>query len=800
MYDKLVGFLIRFRKIGLIVLLLVTVFFASQIFKMEMFTQFLDLFPGNHPYVEVHKKYSRFFGSAYQAILMLEVQNGDVFNVQTLEKISRIQAAVDMIPGVDHFGITSIASSSASIMRETPDGISVKPVMKHVPKTKEEILELRKKVFTSDHIYGTMVSRDQKALQLSANFHQGKLDFNVLFNKFMEIKKQEEDGNHKIYLSGQPLIYGWIYHHLPEMGVIFVLTVIIILAMLFGYMRGWGYWWIPFVTAVISSIWGLGFAAMWGFHFDPLIIVIPFLLSARAISHAVQWYERFMDEYCRLGDTKKAAHITGAGLFPPGLLGIVTDAAGLYVISLTPIPILKNLAYLGTAWALSVIFAVLVFLPMFFACVSKVKMPSDVLECKIGVIERYLSMMTGWSGGRGRYVVLGVAAAVLIFGIVSSAQLQYGDANPGSPILRQDSEYNLDTASINSRFPGVDQMWVVFEAEGDYPAIVQPELMQGMEALKQYMMEDPNVGHVMSMADLVKNIHMLVYGNDPKFQSIPRERKPIGDLVSFIKMAAGAGDLDKWAEPNFSASNVRIFLKDHKGETISQVIERVRTFIKENANLMEKAVMKPAGGLGGILAAANEVIAVKNHQLLIMVLGIVFILCTLTYRSLLAGAMFVLSLVMANFLAFAYMGFKNIGLNINTLPVVALGIGLGVDYGLYIISRIKDTYEETNDLPSAVVTGVSTSGRAVFMTATMMTAGVFFWYFSPLRFQAEMGILLGILMMSNMLVGILVLPAIVNMLKPKFILKKKGGNWLNSESGINQRADREGGASTSLQN
>ena len=799
MYDKLVGFLIRFRIIGLTLLTLVTVFFASQIFKMEMFTQFLDLFPSNHPYVEVHKKYSRYFGSAYQATLMLEVKDGNVLNTQTLEKIARIQSAVDLIPGVDHFGISSLASNNETIFRETPQGISVKPVMKDVPKTEEEILELKRRVFTSEHIYGTLVSWDQKALLLNANFHQGKLDFNVLFNKFMEIKKKEEDDKHKIYLSGQPLIYGWIYHYLPEMGVIFALTVIIILAMLFGYMREWGYWWIPFVTAVISSIWGLGFAAMWGFHFDPLIIVIPFLLSARAISHAVQWYERFMDEYCRLGDTQQAAHVTGVSLFPPGLLGIVTDAAGLYVISLTPIPILKNLAYLGTAWALSVIFAVLVFLPMFFATLRSVKKPQAAVECKVGLIERSLIIISHWTLGKGRYVVLGGAGVILLFGILSSARLQYGDANPGSPILRQASEYNLDTASINGRFPGVDQMWVVFEAEGEYPAIVHPELMQGMEALKQHMIADPNVGHVMSMADLVKSLHMLVYGNDPKFESIPRDRKSIGDLVSFYKMGAGAGDLDKWAEPGFSAANVRIFLKDHKGETISQVIEQVRAFISENADMMQKAVMRPAGGLGGILAAANEVIAVKNHQLLVMVLGIVFILCTLTYRSLLAGGMFVLSLVMANFLAFAYMGFKNIGLNINTLPVVALGIGLGVDYGLYIISRIEDTYEETNDLPSAVVTGVSTSGRAVFMTATMMTAGVFFWYFSPLRFQAEMGILLGILMMSNMLVGILVLPAIVNLLKPKFILKKKKSNWLKTESGTKQLTDRKGGASTSLQ-
>ena len=770
MYKVLVKFLIRFRILGLIAMAVITGFFATQIVHMEMFTQFLDLFPHNHPYVQVHKKYSKFFGSAYQASLMLEVKEGTVFNTDTLEKLNRIQMEVDLIPGVDHFGISSLASPRETVAKETPDGISVKPIMKDPPENIEEINDLRRKVFTSQ-AYGTLVSRDLKALILNANFHQGRLDFNLLFKKFMEIKEREEDDNHRIYLSGQPLLYGWIYHYLPKMAVIFVLTTLVILAMLFMYMKGFGFWWIPFLTAVISSVWGLGFSAMWGFHFDPLIIVIPFLLSARAISHAVQWYERFIEEYSVLKDTKIAAQATGAGMFPPGVLGIVTDAAGLFIISLTPVPILKNLAYLGTAWALSVIFAVLVFMPMFFATLKKVKMPAEK-KIEKGYIVRALSVMTGWTFGKGRYSVLIIAGILLFFGVISSMNLKYGDANPGSPIVWQNSPYNVDTAKINSRFPGVDQMWVVFESDAPYPAIAQPELMQGMESLKQYIIEDPNVGHAISLADLVKSVRMLVYGNDPKFESIPSDLRSVSDLLSFYKMGASAGDLDKWAEPNLSAANVRIFLKDHKGETLAEVIDRIRHYISENKDTMGNAVMKPAGGLGGILAAANEVIAEKNHQLLIMVLGVVFILCSATYRSLTAGFMFVLSLVLANFFAFSYMVYRNIGLNINTLPVVSLGIGLGVDYGLYIISRIKETYREEKDLSRAVVKGVTTSGRAVFMTATMMTAGVVFWYFSPLRFQAEMGILLGILMMSNMLVGILVLPAIVNILKPKFILKR----------------------------
>ena len=212
----IVRFLIRFRIAVLIIMAVITVFFITQIFRMQMFTQFLDLFPANHPYVQIHKQYAKYFGGAYQATLMLEVKEGgkykDVFNLETLNKMYRIQYDVDLIPGVDHFGIFSIASPKVSFTKETPDGFSSKPIMKEVPKDEQELEELKKKVFTSP-INGTLVSRDQKALLLNANFIEGRIDFNKLFDEFMKIKKKEEDANHKIYLTGMPLVYGWIYHY-----------------------------------------------------------------------------------------------------------------------------------------------------------------------------------------------------------------------------------------------------------------------------------------------------------------------------------------------------------------------------------------------------------------------------------------------------------------------------------------------------------------------------------------------------------------------------------------------------------
>ena len=302
--TTIVSFLIRFRIAVLIIMGGITVFFVTQIFGMQMFTQFLDLFPYNHPYVKVHKQYAKFFGGAYQATLMLEIKEGgkykDVFNVETLNKMNRIQYDVDLIPGVDHFGIFSIASPLVTFTKETPTGFSSKQMMKEVPKDERELSDLKRKVFTSP-VNGTLVSRDQKALLLNANFIEGRIDFNKLFDEFMKIKKKEEDANYRIYLTGTPLVYGWIYHYLRQMAFILIISSLVILAMLYLYMNQGGLWWWPFIGAILCSVWGLGFSAWMGFHFDPLIIVIPFLLSARAMSHGVQWVERFVEEYRRSG-------------------------------------------------------------------------------------------------------------------------------------------------------------------------------------------------------------------------------------------------------------------------------------------------------------------------------------------------------------------------------------------------------------------------------------------------------------------------------------------------------------------
>ncbi|MBI5604050.1 MAG: hypothetical protein HY879_11905, partial [Deltaproteobacteria bacterium] len=613
MYKVLVGFLINHKKKILVAMGVITLFFLSQIFRIQMFTQFLDLFPQNHPYVQVHQQYARCFGGAYQATLVLEVRKGDVFNTNTLSKMYRITDAVDLIPGVDHFGIFSIASQKVTILKETAGGFSSNQIMKEVPKDQASMEELKKKVFTSGNVNGIWVSRDQKALRLDANFLEGKIDFKILFDKFMEIKKREGDANHRIYLTGTPLLYGWIYHYLPNMALILVITSVVILLMLFAYMSRGGLWFWPFVSALMTSIWGLGFSAILGFHFDPLIIVIPFLLSARAMSHGVQWVERFTEEYQKSADTEEAALITGTGLFPPGLIGILADTLALLVICLTPIPTLRNLAYLGFFWSGAMIFTIFFFYPPLFASFKYVRVPkkSDVpaalaqanedfskrVTTRTTILDRsftyrieyftehllrrILIRMSNWTFGAGRYATVGLSVLILGLAIISSTHLKFGDANPGSPILWPYSDYNTDIVQINKKFPGVDQMWVAVQGKADQ-AVTNPDVINGMEGLKQYMMTDPNVGFAISVADLVKSSNMLAYGNDPKMESIPNSQQAIQNMITLIQTGAAPGEMDTWIDYGNTSTNVKLFLKNHEGPVLNEVIHRVNHFIKEN--------------------------------------------------------------------------------------------------------------------------------------------------------------------------------------------------------------------------
>ncbi len=740
--------------------------------RIEMYTAFSDLLPTDHPFISVHNKFSKVFGGANLVLLAVEVKEGDIFNAKTLEKIKKLTEVVELTHGASNYQIFSIARQKVKDVRATSWGIEVQPIMwPDVPRGSDALEQLRNAVYANPTVAGRLVSMDGKAALITAAFHEERLDYAQLFRRIRSAASEVEDDNTKVYAAGEPILYGWIYHHLRDILMLIGLTSLTLLGLLLLYYRNVNGVIIPVISALVTFIWGTGFTALMGYNFDPLILVVPFLIAARTISHSIQFRERFFEELERSGDKERAAVESTAGLMMPGGVSILTDAIGLTVLLAAPMPILTKLAIAGSFWVLSNFFSVLILDPILCCYFPTPRhLPRGGEGHWLSAPLRSMGRLC--TGPRGRWIVVGSFGALIAWSLYWNQFITVGDSRPGSPLLWPDSEYNVSVRHINEKFQGTDYLYVIMEGKAE-KAAKSPAALRTMEAFQRHMERSAHVGGTDSIAGLTRQINTVLHHNDPRWGLLPKAEEEVGGILMVAEHGSEPGDFDRWVNYNFQHANVTVFLYDHRGDTIRDIVQRAREFI--SAHPMEEGEFRLAGGIVGVLAAANEVIN-DSHQLILgLILVAQLIICTLGFRSLIAGFLFVGVVFISNTFGMALMAYFNIGLNVNTIPVMSLGVGFGVDYGIYVVSRAIEEYrrQETADLRSALIEGVATAGKAVLYTAFLISAGIIFWVFSPLRFQAEMGYGLLIILTMNMLGGLLFLPAIISLSRPQFFMKVK---------------------------
>ncbi len=769
MYEKLGRFLLKKRFLVVAAIALLTGFFLFEALKIKVESPTIDLFPSDHPYVETFVKYKDIFGGASTVLIQIEVKEGDVFNPDTLTKIYRVTKALELLPAINNYQVLSIAQRKVKKLNlDSARGFVATPIMwPKVPTTAEEIERVRHTIYHSPRYFGTLVSTDSKAALIVAGFFEKKMDPKLIHERIAEIVEKETDDNTELSVIGRPVMLGWVLTQYPQVTWIFIYTLLAIFGVLLFYFRDLRGVLIPVLTAVVSAIWGLGFLALLGFSFDPLVIVVPFIISARALSHSVQLIERYLEEFEARKDKIEASVATFSGLFRPGMVSIITDAAGVVLVLLTPIPLLQKLAVMGGFWVLSIIVSDIIFNPIFLSLLPPPKLRR---KTRAGWTDRALVKVASWCFGSARWVIVGCTGVIFVIGFLFARHLVIGDVHPGTPMLWPDSKYNQDTERIAKRFGKTEIFSVVVEGD-TREAIKRPDVLLAMEAFQKHMEALPEVTATSSIADLLPGIISVLHGSDPKWELIPTDPREAGFFLEMIYTSVEPGDLVRFVTTNSQNANITLYLKDHKGETLRRVVGRAKQFIEDNP--IKGVRFRLAGGYGGLLAAINEVVTWHQAQVTILAFSIVFLFCSIAYRSLIAGFLFLIPLLISNYLTYALMGARNIGLDVNALPVVALGVGLGVDYGLYIVDRIKEEFVNLRDLKEAIVRAITTAGKAVTFTATTMIAGVAFWTLSFLRFQADMGLLLVFWMVISMLGGLILLPTLIYFIKPRFVVGKK---------------------------
>ena len=860
--------LIDYRHPVSVVVLVVTALFAYWGFQLRLVTSFGDLLPQDHAYVKIHNKYSGTFGGANNINVMIEVKEGSIFTVETLNKIWKMTEGLDKVYGVNHNQIDSIAHRTVRYLKVAAGGtMRAQPVMLQSVESPEEAANIRRIVHNAENIYGLLVSLDDKAALIRANFIEGRLDYRRIFEEVnANVVVPYEDENTKIYVAGEPRLYGWVYHYAGDVFFILVITYCIEWVLRWMYFHDWRGSLRPTITGLIAAFWGLGFIYLIGLALDPLMLVMPFLITARAVSHAIQMHDRYYEEFEKSGWHKRRAIVAAfAELFVPTLSGIVADAFGVLVILLVPVVMLQKLAITASWWILAITISEMLLNPIVYYYL-KAPEPELVMLRERGAFRTGINRFV-----RVLLTPLGMTVAIVAWLSVSGVALYFmrgltiGDPTAASPLLWADSPYNLSHQSIQEKFGGVEPLIVVNEGY-DKDAMKDPATLRNMERFQRTMERDPSIGYSFSLADIIRAVNAVFHELEPKWGVIPDSWVDVGGLFFIYFSGSPPTETAKYVDPSYTTAHVTFFCKDHRGENIRRIIKECKQFIsgtetdalgitvgedngqvviksvqaepvwekagpswvvgsvasgvgpfkvgdriigvgkrevkteaefrealgdragisplidfkiQRNGNRADstvqapwKAVFKLAGGLIGTLAAANEELV--RNDLMMNFLGFftMYMIMLFTYRSFAAGIYLLAPLALSNIIVNGYMAANDIGVNIHTLPLVTVGLGFGIDYGLYIVSRTIEEIRVRGDLADSVREALETSGKAVTFTAVTMVISTVFWMTSNIRFNAEMGLLLAIWMGISYVGSQTLTPVLIVLFKPRFITRE----------------------------
>jgi hypothetical protein len=779
--ERFAEFCIRRRNLVLGIILLITLFFVYEVAHLRVATVFDDLLPQGHEYIKVHNRFRRLFGGANHVTIVMQVKEGDIFNKTTLEKIKHITDELYKIPGVDKFKVISIAASKMKKIVMDAQGYQIVPVMEKIPETEEEMKALRFSIYGNEMCYGPFVSFDSKKAMITADFFDEEVNYKVAFQELQRIRKETEDESNLICIAGEPMHYGYVSESIQGVNLILVVTVIIILVVLYLYFRSKRGVIVPIVTAAVSGIWGLGFMAFMEYNLDPLVLVLPFLIALMTARHSMQLCARFLEEYGSGKSIQATSQIIISSMFIPGITSIITDCLGIALVAVAPIPILQKIAISCAFWSIATTVLALILTPLILSYLPESKRLASQLgemekqKKKLSLLDRGLPRLGNWIVGRGKWVVVTVSILIVIWGAIYSERLIVGDMIPGSVLLWPFHRYNIDSFRISFAMPVLCPLYVLIEGDGE-EAINNPDVLREIYKFQRFMRDAfIGTGRVMFTQSIVDTFHGSQYimreGN-PNWYFFPVSDKEI--LYNFrgtIHMVE-PGDIDKFVDGEERFTNIIIFCRDKTGETIRLVMEKVKEFITSHSDLEKKVKnvrYRMAGGAIGVQAAVNEVINQSQIWNLVLALVGVFVCVMIQYRSLAAGLILTIPLCISNLVTFALMGIYQVGLTVSTYPVSSIGVGLGVDYGIYFLSRLLEEKRQTEDVNEALVNTLKSNGKSIVMIATTLTIGLIFWIFSSLKFQAQMGALLAVLLFLNMCGALFLVPSLVAIFKPGFV-------------------------------
>ena len=779
--------LVRYRYGFLGLCLIISLFFGYQLKDLSFKTNIGDFYPLKHPYLRIQNRLNEIFGGLNQVSIAIEtnpvrnfalqdsqrgISNGakdeTILNPVTLNKVWQITNKLYLTDGINAGRVVSLSARKVKYIEANEEGFITQWMMHDPPKTQEDINALKEHILKTPTVYGPIVSGDFKATLIQADF-ESRVSSRDIFKVLQDIKRQYEDANNKIYIAGQPVLQGWLDFYLPKMSRLFIITLLVMSWVLFDVFKSKRGVILPLASSAMATLWGLGLTTLFGYKLTPATVLAPFLVFALGVSHSVQFIKRYYEYMSRHKRNSKAASIKiTRSLFVPAFTGLLTDGIAPFTLLMVPLGMVRSLAIAIGFGILSIFFSTVILVPNLLSFMRPPKRLEIVREERATLTNKVLAYFGKLAvNKRSRWTVIIIFFILTGISLIGISQLEVGDKKPGTSLLYPSSPYNQAEKFISEKFQTSDPYYIFVEAKlGD--GLVNSQVLNEMNDLQRYLEKEvKGVGRSLSLVEYVKGMNMVMLSGERKQYRIPENDKTIAEYLFLYSLTGFPGDFDPVVSPDYKYANIKIDVKDHKAATINELIDKTGKWIEVNHKNPDVS-FSYAGGTIGMLAAVNQIVKPMLSVNSLSTSALVF-LCLVVAYGFMAGWLLFLPLIFRSILVFGILGFLKVGLTAEIIPVVALGIGFGDDFGIYILSRIMDELKEGGgSLKDALIKSMSTSGKAVFFTGLTLTIGIATWMFSGILMQARLGALLAFFMFFNAIGTLVVMPSMIMTVKPKF--------------------------------
>lgn len=742
----------------ILVCALVTLFLGFGAARLQLNASFERMIPTGHEFVKNYLEHRDELAGVGNT-LRIAVHNsaGTIYDAKYQEALRQLNDELFLVPGVERPFMKSLWTANTRWLGVTEDGLDGGPVIPdNFDGSAQSMAELRMNVERSGEI-GRLVSPDLRSsvilLPLMATGPDGKpLDYGALSHRLEELRDKYGQGSISVHITGFAKVAGDLIDGVRAMAGYFLLALAMCTAAIYAYSRCVRSTVVVMACSLIAVLWTLGALRFLSYVLDPYTVLVPFLVFAIGASHGAQKMNGIATDVAQGTHKVVAARYTFRRLFIAGLTALLADALGFAVLTIIDIQIIRDLALTAGIGMGALILTNLVLLPVLLSYTGV-----NARSREDGALTQALWQgLVRFTQPRRAWVTVACAAALAVVGIVGSTRLTIGDLDPGAPELRNDSRYNSDNKFMVSNFPSSSDLFVVMVKTPKF-LCTRYDTLAAVDALEWRLQNLPGVESTNSFAGLAKLAAVGISEGHPKWYDLPNQ-ETLNSITTRAPRELFNQACDLLA--------VYVYLSDHRAQTLEGVVREAQSFASELDPKSEARVML-AGGNAGIEAATNIVVKKSNWLMTVIVYLSVMALALITFRSWRATLAAMLPLMLTTVLLEALMATLGIGLKVATLPVVALGVGIGVDYSLYVLSVTLAAMRQGESLAQAYARALKFTGRVVVLTGLTLSAAVFTWVLSPIRFQADMGLLLGFMFLWNMLGALILLPSLAAfLLKP----------------------------------